>query len=354
MDSRLAPVVAALADVGLTGAPVVYDGAAAEVLREQLLAVDGVLVWVDPVTQDGAPRTVLDAVLREVASDGVWVSAHPDVVDVMGTKEVLYGTRSLGWGSDTHLYATAEDFTERFPQRLAAGAARVLKHNRGNGGIGVWKVQLVADDVAPDAAGSRGAGPDALVRIQSAQVRDGVGIQECTLGEFLRQRAEEFIASGEGGRLVDQLFQPRVDEGMIRCYLVQDKVVGFARQWSPVAPSAGARNAPADAAGQVFSVMGLPPHKTMYDRDEPDFQELRARVEDEWVPGMKALLGLSTAALPAIWDADFLLGPMDSTGEDTYVLCEINASCVLPFPDGAPREIARTVLASLHSPEPTT
>jgi hypothetical protein len=65
----------------------------------------------------------------------------------------------------------------------------------------VWKVQLVADDVALDAAGSRGAGPDALVRIQSALVRDGGGggVQECTLGEFPRQRAEELIASGKGG-----------------------------------------------------------------------------------------------------------------------------------------------------------
>jgi hypothetical protein len=109
---------------------------------------------------------------------------------------------------------------------------------------------------------------------------------------------------------------------------------------------------PADAR-QVLSVMGLPAHKTMYGRDEPDFRALRERIEVEWVPGMKALLGLSTSALPAIWDADFLLGPPASTGEDTYALCEINASCILPFPDGAPRDIARTVLASLHTPEPT-
>ena len=32
------------------------------------------------------------------------------------------------------------------------------------------------------------------------------------------------------------------------------------------------------------------------------------------------------ASLPIIWDADFLYGPCDRAGTDTYVLCEINAS----------------------------
>jgi len=30
-------------------------------------------------------------------------------------------------------------------------------------------------------------------------------------------------------------------------------------------------------------------------------------------------------------------------GDDTYVLCEINVSSVLPIPDEAPEEIARSV-----------
>jgi hypothetical protein len=51
---------------------------------EQLLAVDGVLVWVDPI-HEGQTRTVLDAMLREVASRGPWVSAHPDVILKMGS-----------------------------------------------------------------------------------------------------------------------------------------------------------------------------------------------------------------------------------------------------------------------------
>jgi hypothetical protein len=47
---------------------------------------------------------------------------------------------------------------------------------------------------------------------------------------------------------------------------------------------------------------------------------------------MQEVLGLDAVALPAIWDADFLYGPKTQSGEDTYVLFEINVSAVWPFP----------------------
>jgi hypothetical protein len=71
----------------------------------------------------------LDPLLREVASKGPWVSAHPDVILKMGVKEVLHRTKYLGWGSDTRLYRTLAEFRSSFPVRLAAGPARVLKQN---------------------------------------------------------------------------------------------------------------------------------------------------------------------------------------------------------------------------------
>jgi hypothetical protein len=49
-------------------------------------------------------------------------------------------------------------------------------------------------------------------------------------------------------------------------------------------------------------------------------------------------------SLPIIWDADFLYGPRTATGEDTYILCEINVSCVFAIPDEAPAAIASLVL----------
>ena len=58
-------------------------------------------------------------------------------------------------------------------------------------------------------------------------------------------------------------------------------------------------------------------------------------------------LDIQAEALPLIWDADFLYGPKTSKGEDTYVLCEINVSSVLPIPDEAPEEIAQSAESRL-------
>jgi hypothetical protein len=80
---------------------------------------------------------------------------------------------------------------------------------------------------------------------------------------------------------------------------------------------------------------------------DPRFQDLKAIFEREWIPQMAELLGLSLDALPVIWDADFLLGPKSAVGQDSYVLCEINASSVFPIPDEAPDAIAATLLDRL-------
>ena len=93
-NSRFKAVFAALARVGVDAEPVVYEDEIADVVRVQLAALDGVLVWVNPI-HEGRNRAKLDALLREVAARGVWVSAHPDVILKMGTKEVLHRTRTM-------------------------------------------------------------------------------------------------------------------------------------------------------------------------------------------------------------------------------------------------------------------
>ena len=85
-------------------------------VRDQLLGLDGVLVWVNPIEQ-GLDRSKLDPLLREVADAGVWVSAHPDVILKMATKQVLVDTKQMSWGTDTKLYRTARGAAERSPRR---------------------------------------------------------------------------------------------------------------------------------------------------------------------------------------------------------------------------------------------
>src|SRR5262249_23587320 len=133
-NSRFKAVFAALNDVGVDAEPVIYEDDILDVARTQLARFDGVLVWVNPI-HEGRNRSRLDALLREVAASGVWVSAHPDVILKMGTKEVLYRTRAMSWGCDTALYRTAQAMRDELPARIAAGP-RVIKRNRGNGGEG--------------------------------------------------------------------------------------------------------------------------------------------------------------------------------------------------------------------------
>jgi len=86
----------------------------------------------------------------------------------------------------------------------------------------------------------------------------------------------------------------------------------------------------------------------MHSAEVAQFRALRTKMEREWAPQMMETLGIDTAALPIIWDADFLYGPRTASGETTYVLCEINVSSVFAIPDQAPAAIARLTLSRLR------
>ena len=311
-NNRLYPLFKAFADLNVEAEPVIYSDAVVDEVRTRLSRCDGVMVWVDPITE-GQNRSQLDPMLRDVSAQGVWVSAHPDVIMKIGTKEVLFHTRHLGWGTGTHLYRDAHEFQTFFPQRLRSSGPRVLKQRRGNGGIGTWRVELVG----------RGSHDDPIARVREA--RRGGADEEVRLREFIK-RCEKYFA--DSGCLIDQPFQDRVAEGMVRCYLVHNLVAGFSTQMPGGEPS---------AAGPAFSMAR---HKTMYEESEPRFQALRNKMESEWVPALQQLFSIDTNSLPAIWDADFLYGPKNSQGGDTYVLCEINVSAVFPFPETAVVRIA--------------
>src|SRR5258707_960186 len=110
-SSRLKAIFEALGRRGIVAEPCVWSEDLTEEARAQIAAVDGVLVWVDPIsTQTGERRGDLDDLLREAAAHGVFVSGHPQVVAKMGVKAVLHATRELGWGSDTRFYETHAAF----------------------------------------------------------------------------------------------------------------------------------------------------------------------------------------------------------------------------------------------------
>jgi hypothetical protein len=313
----LSDAFAAFDELGVEAEPVVYSDDAVDEVRHQLLGLDGVLVWVNPI-QDGAHRAALDELLRDVAGAGRFVSAHPEVIMKMGTKEVLNRTKQLGWGTDTHLYESAAELAQWFPSRVGESGVRVLKQGRGNGGNGVWKVTLLEEHARP--------GDHAVIRVQHAQTKDAA-TEDMTLGAFIERCTQYFAWSG---CLIDQPFQSRLAEGLIRCYLVHNEVVGFQHQW-PRGLLDAASSKQLDAA---------PPIREMEAAATSQYQPLRSKMEHEWVPQMQEVLGIDTTMLPVIWDADFLYGPKNDAGDDAYVLREINVSAVWPFPPQATRTLA--------------
>jgi hypothetical protein len=81
---------------------------------------------------------------------------------------------------------------------------------------------------------------------------------------------------------------------------------------------------------------------------KPAFQDLKNKLENEWVPALQRLLEIDADSLPILWDCDFLLGPKDESGQDTYVLCEINVSSVAPYPESAVPYIADATAARVQ------
>jgi len=312
-NNRFAAVFAAFGTRGVDAQPAVYNLAELKELREQLLGVDGALVWVNPI-ESGHSRAPLDAVLREVADAGVFVSTHPDVIMKLGTKDALFDTREMGWGSDVHRLDNLQQLRAELGDRLAAGAIRVLKQWRGHSGIGVWRVQR-----APGASAFGGA---SLVLAKHAP-RDSAEVT-VSFDEFVALMAPYFE---DGGHMIDQAWQPRLSEGMVRCYLVQDRVAGFGLQavnaLHPPVPGSGSDEPP------------TPSQRLYHPPSLPHLQSLKQRLETEWVPELQRTLDIGREELPLLWDCDFLHGEPAREGDERYVLCEINVSSVAPFPDSA-------------------
>jgi hypothetical protein len=235
--SRFAETAAALRAAGIEVVAAPYADEIATDVRERLSTVDGVLVWFNPIER-GRDRTVLNAMLREIASQGAFVSAHPDVIDRIGTKEVLYRTRSMGWGCDTSFYESADGMRSGLSVSLRSGK-RVLKQIRGQSGDGIWLVALADGRDDPTIAPTG----DALLRIWHA--KRGSAEEVLTLDAFITRCGGYFRVAGG---MIDQAYQSRLPEGMVRCYLVRDRVEGFGEQLInalyPAAPGAAAHTAP--------------------------------------------------------------------------------------------------------------
>lgn len=312
-ESRFAALFAALAAAGVHAEPAVYHDDFADEVATQLRQVHGVLVWCNPI-EGGRRRDRLDALLRELATAGTFVSTHPDTILKLGTKDVLVDTRDLPFGSDVHRVESLEQLAAELPARLQRGP-RVLKQYRGHSGIGVWRVQWA--DTADDS-------PVRHLLLRHAQ--RGSEEERVDLPTLL-QRLAGYFEPEQGGHMIDQAWQPRLAEGMVRAYLVLDRVAGFGHQ----AVNALCPGRPGEPPPQ-------PGPRLYHGADDPRFQELRQRLESEpagWIELLRQRVGLEGEQLPMLWDCDFMFGEREPGGPERYVLCEVNVSSVSPFPPSA-------------------
>lgn len=310
--SRFAALFDAFSATGIAAEPAVWNDEFAEEVAAQLREVAVVLAWCNPI-EGGRRRDRLDAVLREAASHGVHVSAHPEAVLCLGTKDVLFDTRDLPFGSDVHRIEHLAQVEAELPARLQTGP-RVLKQHRGHSGIGIWRIQALSSGRLHVRHAQRGSEPREM---------DFAELQT-TLAPYFEPEA--------GGHMIDQAWQPRLAEGMVRAYLVGDRVAGFGQQ----------------AVNALHPDEPLPGPRLYHGPEFPDFQGLRHRLESGWVEMLRERVGMAREHLPLLWDCDFMLGGATASEPERFVLCEINVSSVSPFPPSCISPIVQAVQTVLQ------
>ena len=295
-------------DAGFEVQTVLYNDTRADELRESLLGMNALLVWVNPIEQ-GNNRKILDALLADLANSGVSISSLPETIQKIGTKRVLFDTRQLEFGSDVRMYSTLDEFQSEFPASVADGRPRVLKQFRGNGGDGVFKVKRVAAD-----------------KLSLLHAKRGSTELTLALDEFF----DEFRPYITHDRpLLDQEWNDNIANGMVRCYMSGKRVAGFGYQEI---------NALYPQDGAVI------PGKRFYFTEQCAlFSDLRAVMEERWIDELLQVSELASEKLPVIWDADFFINSMVPNSPGRYTLCEINVSSVSPFPESAIRFIVSAV-----------
>jgi len=300
---------------------VLYNDNLAPTLAQELLQFDAVLVWVNPI-EGGKDRQILDALLREVSSKGIFVTTHPDVILKIGTKDVLFKTRDMDWGSDTKIYTSYEDFCGRFPTSLRESGIRVLKQYRGDGGKGVFKVIFNAKEHTVAIIHAPAPGDAKIISFDT-----------------FHREFELFF--NNSGLLIDQEWHENIRNGMVRCYLTGAKVSGFGYQEVTALY-------PTSASTPLACV---PPSKRYYFTEDCGlFSDLKQVMEKKWAPELQEAESIASHMLPVIWDADFFIDTRpDRDDRKKYQLCEINVSCVSPFPPSAVRHIVEEVSRHIQS-----
>lgn len=317
------PIANAVINSGAACEVIYYSDATETVVKKYLDAMDGIIVRVNPAEYPGITRSKLDALLTAQKARGAVVMSTPEVQKSMGAKDALYRIANLQCGlKDTMAYYSPEDLAAGF-RKTVAFKPRVVKQNRGSQGEGIWICKLKDESKYCDKFGDRVCALDEMLVVMEACDNH---VEEHTVGEFLEfcvngrtAKSGEWTSRGVGkylsggGQMVDQRFMPRIVEGEVRCLMVGPHLVELVHK----KPKEGGLSATL-ASGAVY---------TKYPKDAPRFAPLVAAFDADRDAIMQSL-GMTGEPLPLVWTADFIFGPKDADGNDTFVVGEFNCSCV--------------------------
>ena len=304
-EEKYKMLAAHLIEQGFNVDSVLYNDTISDKLAKDLSRYNAILVWVNPIEQQG-DRRILDALLMNLSAQGCFVSAHPDTILKMGTKEILYKIRESEFGGNTKLYHSFNDFKERFLKDEPG--IRILKQYRGNGGDGVFKID--ASNIKNNKVG--------ITHAKNGNEEKQVSVDD------LFNTFESYFKTNS--LLIDQAWNQNIVNGMVRCYLSGSKVTGFGYQeinaLYPITEGS--------------PVCKKPSQRFYFSENCGLFSDLRNIMEKSWVAQLQEVTGIENEMLPVIWDADFFINKIntESTSEK-YSLCEINVSCVSPFPESS-------------------
>ncbi len=266
---------------------------------------DGYISRVNPGNIPGGEKGYFE-LLTSLSVAGLVGMSTPGEMMAYGAKDALVKLKDTDLvPSDTAAYYDVDTFHRTFPTSLSYGE-RVLKQNRGSTGSGIWRVRLADPELAASVEPGTSLPLDTKLKCTEA-VDNHTETRE--LGEFM-SFCDQYIV-GDNGMLVDMRFMPRISEGEIRILLVGPHPVFVVHK----KPAEG---------GDAFSATLFSGAKYTYNKPE-EWQDL-VDMFAEARPVIAENLGGDN--IPLIWTADFMLADDDETGKDTYVLGEINCSCV--------------------------
>ncbi|AWT26371.1 hypothetical protein Csp1_15870 [Corynebacterium provencense] len=264
---------------------------------------------VNPGTVPGGEAGYL-RLLGRLSGAGLVGMPTPQDMLAFGAKDAL--VRLVGTPlvpPDTAAYYDTDTFHRTFPTSLSFGE-RVLKQNRGSAGSGIWRVRVDDDEVAAASRPGTALPADTVLRCTEA-ADNHTEIRR--LDEFMRF-CDSYI-HGDNGMIVDMRFMPRIVEGEIRILMVGDEPVFVVHK----KPAEGGENFSATLFSGARYTYGSP----------GEWPEL-VGMFGEAMPFIAERLGAGGSGhgdVPLLWSADFMLDTADD-GSDSYVLGEINCSCV--------------------------